>query len=183
MKLYTRTGDEGETSLFDGSRVTKDDARVAAYGDVDELNAVLGWVRAQAGPGLIGQRVEAVQHEMFVLGSELATPPDSAASQRIPHLGAEAVDRLETWIDEATAAVAPLRQFILPGGGESASRLHVARTVCRRAERSVIALSRRTAVPPIVVIYLNRLSDLLFAWARQANHEAGQPDILWTPPQ
>jgi len=179
MKLYTRGGDTGETSLFDGTRVAKDDIRVAAYGEVDELNAVLGW--CAAGGDLFKQRIVEIQEDLFVVGSELATPPDSPAAGKIPMLAADRAAHLEGWIDQACSSVPPLRHFVLPGGTELASRLHVARTCCRRAERAVVTLARSTALRSEVIIYLNRLGDLLFAWARQANGEAGCPDVLWVP--
>ncbi|MEP0844242.1 MAG: cob(I)yrinic acid a,c-diamide adenosyltransferase, partial [Phycisphaerae bacterium] len=142
MKLYTRTGDSGETSLFDGTRVPKDHPRVTAFGDVDELNCLLGWCRCADAQGLLWQRIERVQHELFVLGSELATPAGSRSAGRIPRVSQDENARLEGWIDEAAAAVPPLRQFILPAGTELAARLHVARAVCRRAERAVVGLAR-----------------------------------------
>jgi cob(I)alamin adenosyltransferase len=182
MKLYTATGDAGETSLFDGTRVRKNHPRVAAYGDIDELNASLGWCRAAAA-GTIAERLEPIQHELFVLGAELATPAGSRQSGRVPLISSEASRRLETWIDEATAAVTPLRNFILPGGSEAAARLHMARTCCRRAERAVIGLAHDESVRPEAVVYLNRLSDLLFAWARLANALAGSDDVVWISPR
>lgn len=181
MKLYTRTGDRGETSLFDGSRVPKDHARVAAYGDVDELNSFMGWCRCADGAGPLMERMEVVQNELFILGAELATPAGSRASGAIPRLAPESARRLESWIDEAVAPVPPLKLFVLPGGTELAARLHIARTVCRRAERAIVALAQNTEVDPEIIIYLNRLSDLLFAWSRLANHAAGRADIPWVP--
>ncbi len=181
MKLYTRQGDRGETSLFDGSRVAKDHCRVCAYGDVDELNAVLGWVASLPDAEFLRDSLLVVQNEMFVLGSELATPTDSSRNSRIPHLPDDAVGRLEGWIDDATEAVEPLQHFILPGGSELAARLHLARTCCRRAERHVTTLAHHEPVRAEVIIYLNRLSDLLFAWARLANHRQHVSDIIWDP--
>ncbi len=180
MKLYTRTGDSGETSLFDGSRVPKDNARVSAYGELDELNALLGWCRCTPGTPEILSHLQVIQSDLFVLGAELATPPDSRNLTRLVLLGEAEHRRLESWIDEAAGAVPPLRTFILPGGAELAARLHVARTCCRRAERTVVALSHLSSVRPDVIVYLNRLGDLLFAWARQANHDSGTADIPWT---
>lgn len=181
MKLYTRQGDDGKTSLFDGSRVSKDNARVAAYGDVDELNAVLGWVAALPEADFLRESLQRIQNEMFVLGAELATPSKSNADAHIPHLRADAIGRLESWIDEAVEPAPPLRHFILPGGSELAARLHLARTCCRRAERRVITLSHDEPVRPDLIVYLNRLSDLLFAWARLANNRQSVPDRLWDP--
>lgn len=179
MKLYTRQGDDGKTSLFDGTRVPKDDPRVAAYGEVDELNAILGWVAALSEAEFLREPLRTLQNEMFVLGAELATPAKSTSDSRIPHLPSETIGRLERWIDEAVAQVPPLGQFILPGGAELAARLHVARTCCRRAERRVITLSHHEPLRQELIVYLNRLSDLLFAWARQANHRQGRPDVIW----
>jgi cob(I)alamin adenosyltransferase len=181
MKLYTRQGDDGKTSLFDGSRVPKDDPRVAAYGDVDELNAILGWVAALQEAESLREAIRTLQDEMFILGAELATPAKSTSDSHIPHVQVDAIIRLEGWIDEAVEQVPPLRQFILPGGSELAARLHLARTCCRRAERQVITLSHQEPLRSELIIYLNRLSDLLFAWARLANHHLGVPDRLWDP--
>jgi cob(I)alamin adenosyltransferase len=181
MKLYTRTGDAGQTSLFDGTRVQKDDIRVAAYGDVDELNAVLGWCSCAAEDAALRERLAQIQADLFVVGAELATPPDTPAAGRIPLCRPEHAARLEGWIDEACAGTPPLRTFVLPGGTELASRLHMARTVSRRAERSVIHLGHENKIRSEVVVYLNRLSDLLFAWARWANHQAGCPETPWVP--
>lgn len=193
MKLYTRGGDDGETSLFDGTRVAKDHPCVAAYGDVDELNSLLGWCRcagtagagaSEGGTALLAElvgRMEVVQNDLFVVGSHLATPAGSAAAGRLPRLEAEALARLERWIDEATGQVAPLRNFVLPAGSELAARLQVARTVCRRAERGVAGVAREGGAEAELVAYLNRLGDLLFAWARLANRAAGVADVLWVP--
>lgn len=181
MKLYTKFGDGGETVLFDGTRVWKNDLRVAAYGDVDELNAVLGWCRAATGAEPMHSRLSTAQEELFILGAELATPADSPRAAAIPRVDAAICTRLESWVDEATSRTEPLMHFVLPGGTELACRLHVARTVCRRAERAVVALARVVEVPPEVVVYLNRLGDLLFAWARQANAGSGRPETCWIP--
>ena len=181
MKLYTRGGDGGETSLFDGTRVGKDHPRVTAYGDVDELNSTLGWCRCADAAGLLAERLEAVQRELFVIGAHLATPAGSSAAGHLPRLEEEAPARLERWIDEATEQVEPLRHFVLPGGAELAARLHVGRTVCRRVERVVVGLAREGEASAEIVMYLNRLGDLLFAWARLANHAGGVADVLWVP--
>ncbi len=181
MPLYTRGGDDGRTSLMDGTRVSKDDSHVTACGDLDELNSLLGWCRcAGAGPELDG-RIEQIQRELFAAGAELATPAAAARRPGIGLVGAVHGRRLESWIDEACAATAPLANFVLPGGCELAARLHVARTCCRRAERSVVHLGQTEPVRGEVVVYLNRLGDLLFAWARLANRQAGAPDVLWIP--
>lgn len=188
MKLYTRTGDDGGTALFDGRRVRKDDPRVAAYGEVDELNAHIGaavaLLRDRIGDwAALCDRLTAIQHELFTLGAELATPHDAPNRHRIPVTSAEQAARLERWIDEAVAPVAPLREFVLPGGDSAAAQLHVCRTVCRRAERAIVALAGAGQVSPQVLVYINRLSDLLFAWARLANHLSGVADVPWRNPR
>jgi len=181
MKIYTRTGDAGDTGLFGGGRVPKDHPRVAAYGTVDELNAQLGFVVALSDDEEMAPRIEMLQNDLFAVGSILATPPpqEGRASPAVPPAPTARVARMEEWIDEAMDAVGPLRHFILPGGGQAAAALHVARTVCRRAEREVVQLGQTESVDPDLITYLNRLSDLLFAWARLANHRAGIPDAKW----
>jgi cob(I)alamin adenosyltransferase len=181
MALYTRGGDRGETSLIDGSRVAKDDLRVVAFGELDELNSLMGLCRCAAGSSVINERAEQAQHELFAIGRELATPPGGRRFGPTGCISPEQIKRLEDWIDEACKLVLPLKDFVLPGGTELAARLHLARTCCRRAERSVVTLHGITAVREEVIIYLNRLSDLLFSWARQANQEAGVEDIVWVP--
>ena len=184
MKLYTRTGDAGETSLFDGTRVSKSDARVDAYGEVDELNAWLGFVRAAGLPSDWDDAVVCIQRDLFALGAMLADPAHRIA-ERVEKAAVrdDDITRLEQWIDALDASVPPLRRFILPGGAPLAGGagagavLHVARTVCRRAERRVVALD--PAADPIAVRYLNRLSDLLFVLARAANARAGAPETEW----
>lgn len=179
MKIYTRTGDQGDTGLFGGGRVSKAHVRVEAYGAVDELNAVLGWAIAQPG-GEAGDRLRDVQADLFAIGAHLATP-DAGERKRplLPPLP-DGAGALEAWIDELDAELPELRSFILPGGVPGAAALHVARTVCRRAERAVVALSQAATVEPGVVVYLNRLSDLLFTLARAANHAAGVADVEWS---
>lgn len=185
MKIYTRTGDRGETGLFGGGRVAKDHHRVEAYGAVDELNAVIGLVVAAlraAGEDGIAARLELVQADLFTLGAHLATPSaedGGRATAHVPDLPSTRVAEMEGWIDEAEGELEPLRTFILPGGVESATRLHLARTVCRRAERRVITLAREVRLDDAVVVYLNRLSDLLFTLARLANRRAGASDVPW----
>ncbi len=181
MKLYTRTGDDGETSLFGGGRVSKADARVAAYGTVDELNASLGWALTQVGEPDLRVRLESLQHDLFVLGSHLATPPPAEGRRQpeTPSLPHDRVGEMESWIDAAEGELPPLKAFVLPGGTPGGAALHVTRTVCRRAERAVVALSARDNVDQGVVRYLNRLSDLLFAYARLENHRAGTGDVEW----
>lgn len=181
MKIYTRTGDAGDTGLFGGSRVPKDDPRVAAYGDVDELNAALGLARATPPGELFDETLEAVQRDLFAIGGRLAAPDPAKGRAALEKTALEAarVGALEAAIDEADLELAPLRAFVLPGGAPKAAALHLARTVCRRAERSVVALAREADVPPVLLVYLNRLSDLLFTLARLANHRAGRPDVTW----
>ncbi len=180
MKIYTRTGDGGETALFDGSRVSKSDPRVDAYGDVDELNALLGAVRAVG----LGERLDAVvqrlQLDLFALGAQLADPRDRIAARVTrADIAAADVTRLESWIDELENELPPLRRFILPGGAPAAAAFHLARTVCRRAERKIVALGAG-AVPAVLIMYVNRLSDLLFVLARTANQRAGVADVEWS---
>jgi cob(I)alamin adenosyltransferase len=179
MKIYTRTGDRGETSLFDGTRVRKSDPRIDACGHVDELNAMLGLARASAPDLALGQQLEALQHDLFALGARLADPNARIAGRvRKAALGEEDVRRLEAWIDAAEAELEPLRRFILPGGSPVGAALHVARTLCRRAERHMVALGGGAAEPALLA-YVNRLSDLLFVLARVANLRAGVPDVEW----
>lgn len=177
-RIYTRTGDEGETGLFGGGRVPKSDARVAAYGTVDELNAVIGWVLTRSGDAEVAERLNAIQRDLFALGAHLATPPDARSRDHLPALPADRVAEFEAWIDEADNELDPLKSFILPGGVEAGAALHLARTVCRRAERAVVGLPDG-AVDPAITVYLNRLSDLLFVWARLMNHRAGARETPW----
>ena len=181
MKIYTKTGDAGDTGLFGGGRVPKDDLRVAAYGDVDELNSALGLVRATEPEALGDEVLEAIQRDLFAMGGHLATPdPEKVrAALEKATLGEARVRAMEDAIDAADAELAPLRAFILPGGTAKSAALHLARTVCRRAERSVVRLAREAQVPAIFLVYLNRLSDLLFTLARLANHRAGRTDVTW----
>lgn len=182
MKIYTRTGDSGETGLFGGDRVPKSHLRVEAYGEVDELNAVLGFVAAVE-PPVTAERLEklrTIQEDLFAIGAHLATPDTSGkAASHLPPLPHHRLAEMEGWIDAAHETLEPLRSFILPGGTESAARLHLARAVCRRAERRVMALTATAPVEGIIIMYLNRLSDLLFTWAREANAAAGVEDVPW----
>jgi cob(I)alamin adenosyltransferase len=179
MKIYTRSGDQGDTSLLGGARVAKDVLRIETYGTVDELNCVLGLVRAQGVSERIDQVLDRVQNELLSVGAELASPDPVARGTRI--IGPQHVAHLEADIDEYQAVLPPLKQFILPGGALAAATLHVARAVCRRAERHLVALARQDgrAVSLSLIAYLNRLSDLLFVLARAANQEAGREDTLW----
>ena len=181
-KLYTRAGDRGTTGLADGSRVPKDHPRVRAYGAVDELNALLGLCHAACRNGELRSRLKQIQDELFILGGDLAAPR-TGKKPDVPRVKASQVQRLELWIDEATEAVPALRFFILPGGCEPACRFHHARTVCRAAERQTVALANAETINDQTVVYLNRLGDLLFAWARQANHEAGHPETTGQAPK
>jgi cob(I)alamin adenosyltransferase len=179
VKIYTRTGDEGDTGLFDGTRVTKSDPRVAAYGDVDELNAWLGFVRANAPGEQAAAMLEQIQRDLFALGARLADPARKIA-ERVTKaaITADDVTRLEGWIDLLELELPPLRRFILAGGTPAGASLHVARTVCRRAERAMVGLGP-DAFEPELLVYINRLSDLLFVMARAVNHRAGATETDW----
>jgi cob(I)alamin adenosyltransferase len=179
VKIYTRTGDDGDTGLFDGTRVSKSDPRVAAYGDVDELNAWLGFVRASTDDHDVKAMLESIQRDLFGLGARLADPARRIA-ERVTKAAVTSQDvtRLEEWIDQLESELAPLRRFILAGGSGAGAALHVARTVCRRAERSMVALGS-DAVEPELLIYINRLSDLLFVMARAVNRRVGAPELEW----
>lgn len=180
MKIYTKTGDKGDTSLFGGQRVPKDALRIEAYGTVDELNSVLGIVRADNKENEIDSIIDRIQNDLFVLGADLATPR-SQSSKSIKRIDAKDSRHLEKTIDQLEEQLKPLKTFILPGGSLVAARLHFARTVCRRAERSAVRLSRNEDIGEGTTIYLNRLSDLLFVLARYANHAAGVSETKWKP--
>lgn len=182
-KIYTKSGDDGTTALGDGSRVDKDDARIEAYGAVDELNAVLGLLQANCPDFAELALVRSISNDLFDVGADLCVPSasDPAADDRLRVVPAQ-VERLERAIDRVNEPLAPLASFVLPGGSAAAGWCHLARTVCRRAERRVMTLGRTAAVNPVVAIYLNRLSDLLFVLARSAN-AAGAGDVLWQPGQ
>jgi len=173
-RIVTRTGDDGSTGLGDGSRVGKDSLRVQALGDVDELNSVVGVLLAEALPEGVSQRLLAVQHDLFDLGSELAVPGHAA-------LKAEHVEMLEHWVSEMNAELPMLKEFILPGGSRQAALAHQARSVCRRAERSVVGAARESEIAHEARQYLNRLSDVLFVLARHLNKALAVPDVLWQP--
>jgi len=173
-KIYTRTGDDGSTGLGDGTRVPKDSERVEAYGTVDELNSMLGLLLCEALSEDVRGALTRIQHSLFDLGGELCIPGRSVLTET-------QVTELEQVLDRLNDKLAPLKEFILPGGTRAAAVCHIARTVCRRAERRVYTLSQREVVPVASLKYLNRLSDLLFVLARALNHAAGAPDILWQP--
>ncbi|HEC20555.1 MAG TPA: cob(I)yrinic acid a,c-diamide adenosyltransferase [Gammaproteobacteria bacterium] len=173
-KIYTRTGDDGSTGLGDGSRTEKDSLRVEAFGDIDELNSYLGLLLSQEIPDEARTLLTGIQHDLFDLGGEVCIPGREALDEAY-------VSHLEERLDTLNANLSPLKEFILPGGVPSAATCHVARTVCRRAERRLVSLARREAVSATSLQYLNRLSDLLFVLARYLNQKAGRPDILWQP--
>lgn len=178
-KIYTRKGDDGTTGLGGGQRVAKESLRVAAYGTVDELNSQLGVVLASGVCSRLTAELPIIQNELFHLGSDLCFLEADKQKYQLPQIESRHVQKLEQLIDELTAVVGPLENFILPGGSLAAAHLHVARTVCRRAEREVIVLSRQERVGSFVVAYLNRLSDALFVMARFENHENGFPEPVW----
>lgn len=181
MKIYTRTGDTGETALFGGGRVRKDHPRTSAYGDVDELNSAIGVARAAAPTEMFDDLLDGVQRDLFAIGGRLATPEPEKVAKAIAKavLPPERVASLERVMDEAEGELPPLRAFVIPGGTPKAAAFHLARTVCRRAERGAVRLAREEEVPAEILVYLNRLSDLLFTLARLANHRAGAGDATW----
>jgi cob(I)alamin adenosyltransferase len=186
MKLYTGTGDDGTTGMFGGDRVGKDHPRIEAYGSVDELNALIGLAVAVGPPAdaparTLPEILGKVQSRLFDLGADLATPQGGKHEGKVRRVSDADVREVESWIDAVDAENEPLRSFVLPAGSELSARLHVARTVCRRAERRVVNLSRSEPVNRMVVVYLNRVSDLLFAMARRANALAGVNDVPWRP--
>jgi len=178
-RIYTRAGDGGETSLGDGSRVPKLDCRIGAFGTVDELNSALGVVLAEPGlPDRLREPLERIQNDLFDVGSDLSVPYGISDRLRIEQAHLE---RLERLCDEFNAELPMLKSFVLPGGTAAAARLHVARTTCRRAERDALTAQEETGVNPLVLVYLNRLSDFFFIAARWANHDAGRDEPLWKP--
>jgi len=180
-KIYTKTGDRGDTGLFGGGRVGKDHPRVEAYGDVDELNAAIGLARSIELMPRIDEVLVPVQRDLFSLGALLATPDLEKMHQQLAkaRIDDARIGQLEQAIDDGDRELEPLRAFILPGGTPKSAALHVARTVCRRAERRVVHLQHEVEIPPVVVVYLNRLSDLLFTLARLANARAGAGEVTW----
>jgi cob(I)alamin adenosyltransferase len=182
-RIYTRSGDEGQTSLGDGTRVPKTHPRLIAYGCVDELNAALGVLLLQELPATLANRVRSIQNDLFDLGADLCVPETDSPSEHPPlRVAPTQVQRLERWIDELNEGLQPLTSFVLPGGTPAAAHLHVARTVCRRAEIAVWQLANTEPINPEAMKYLNRLSDLLFVAARAGN-DNGRADILWIPGQ
>ena len=181
MKIYTRTGDAGETTLFGGGRVSKDHHRVSAYGTVDELNAGVGLAVSRVVDTTVRGRLQKVQHDLFARGALVATPlrDDGTTHPHVPPMPRERIAEMERWMDEAESELAPLTEFVLPGGADGAVALHLARTVCRRAEREVVHLASVEPVDPDVVRYLNRLSDLFFTLARLENVRADVEDVVW----
>jgi cob(I)alamin adenosyltransferase len=182
MKIYTRGGDTGETSLFGGERVKKNAPRVAAYGEVDELNSAIGVARAELSHDDLRAKLQTIQSSLFDLGGELATPrvtERSARGKAGPRVAERDVAELETWIDQLETELEPLRNFILPGGARAAALLHLGRTVCRRAERAVISAAESESIDPLLIRYLNRLSDFLFVLARVVNKRAGVTEPQW----
>lgn len=178
VKIYTKTGDKGDTSLFGGQRVPKDALRIEAYGTVDELNSILGVVLSENTDERIAGILTGIQHQLFDLGADLATPR-AIGGKSVKRFEAKDAEPLEKTIDSLEDDLKPLKSFILPGGSPVAARIHFARTVCRRAERAVVRLSRNEDIGEGITMYLNRLSDLLFVLARYANHVAGVPEIKW----
>jgi cob(I)alamin adenosyltransferase len=179
VRIYTKTGDSGDTALFDGTRVPKSDPRVAAYGEVDELNAWLGLVNASTQDAEVRDKLEQIQRDLFALGARLADPAHRIAGRVTKAaISTDDISRLEGWIDGYDADLPPLRSFILAGGCETGARLHIARTICRRAERAMVGLGAG-AFETELLRYINRLSDLLFTMARAVNRRAGVPEVEW----
>lgn len=181
MKIYTRRGDEGDTGLLGGGRVAKDHPRLRAYGSVDELGSCLGLARSRTGVPATAARLVRIQRDLFAIGASLALAPAAEGRKRppVPEVPVERVGEMEEWMDEVDADLPPLRNFILPGGAPAAATLHLARSVCRRAERATVSLAAVEAVDEGILAYLNRLSDLLFVLARLENHAAGVADETW----
>ncbi|MFN9430368.1 MAG: cob(I)yrinic acid a,c-diamide adenosyltransferase [Acidobacteriota bacterium] len=182
-RIYTKTGDKGETGLVGGQRVPKDAQRIAVFGTVDELNSFVGLVRISASDNKLNELeaiCERIQHELFNLGSVLATLPEDLHPNQ-PRVNQETITQLERDIDQYNSALPPLRSFVLPGGSRLCAELHVCRTICRRAERELVTLSHQEEVPRDALLYLNRLSDAFFVWSRWVNQAFGLPEALWQP--
>ena len=180
-RIYTRTGDQGQTGLFGGGRVSKDHPRVSAYGDIDELNSVIGFARATPPAAFLDELLQSIQRDLFSIGGHLATPDPDKVRKALEkaELSSSRIQEFEAAIDAADGELPALRAFVLPAGSQKAAALHVARTVCRRAERNLVHLAGQTQVPELFIVYLNRLSDLLFTLARLANHRDGTGDVTW----
>ena len=186
MKIYTKTGDKGETSLYGGTRVSKASARVESYGTIDELNSFIGFAKAEINDERILNQLKKIQFDLFTVGSESATPTDKLmlanGKSRLSLMISEMeIEELEQWMDEFEASLEPLQYFILPGGGKGATSLHICRTVCRRAERSLVFLNGHEEVRPELIKYLNRLSDYLFVLARYVSKIQGEQEEYWNP--
>ncbi len=177
-KIMTRGGDQGQTSLVSGDRVSKGSQRVNTYGSIDELNSILGIIRCEPLPDEIATNLLQLQNELFNLGSELATPIDSETYSQVPHIKQSQIDRIESWLEEARELLQPAANFILPGGTRAAANLHLARTVTRRCEREMVTLAEQEEINPLCLKFVNRLSDLCFVWARLCN-DYGKADIYW----
>ena len=180
MKIYTKTGDKGETGLFGGGRVRKDHPRIQAYGDVDELNSFIGWAKSLTQDKILSSELKRIQNNLFDIGAILASPhPEKLEGKSSSSVAPQEIEGLEKSIDRMEAELKPLLTFILPGGGEESSILHVARTVCRRAERQIITLSEREKISSQIIIYINRLSDYLFVLARWINFKKNVKEDTW----
>ncbi|MCH2162459.1 MAG: cob(I)yrinic acid a,c-diamide adenosyltransferase [Phycisphaerales bacterium] len=179
MKLYTRTGDDGTTGLFGGERVAKTHPRIEAYGTIDETNACIGLAATGTQDEQLAGILATLQSMLFDVGADLATPVDSPHAAKVRRMSSADVETIEGWIDTLTDATPPISSFVLPGGTQAAAHLHLARTVARRGERAIIELASETAIDPVMIHLVNRLSDFLFAAARYANHVAGVPDVPW----
>jgi cob(I)alamin adenosyltransferase len=180
MKIYTKTGDKGETSLYGGKRVSKAAIRIEAYGTVDELNSVIGICRAMNPPQQVDEALLKIQNQLFTLGADLASPLTNRKNKNVPRISENESKFLEELIDKLDSEIEPLRSFILPGGSLLSAHIHFARTVCRRAERLVVQLSQKEKIGTQSIIYLNRLSDFLFVLARWVNHLERKNEIIWT---
>jgi cob(I)alamin adenosyltransferase len=178
MKIYTKTGDKGETGLFGGQRVQKDALRIEAYGSVDEVNSVIGIVQSMNPPAKLIPMLARIQNDLFIVGADLATPAEKSG-MHIERVEPAQSAMLEEYIDALDGELSPLTSFILPGGNAAAAQLHCARTVCRRAERAIVRLSHTEDLGDALIVYVNRLSDFLFVAARYANHAAGEPETPW----